>query len=169
MKKFLIDLSQQRRYWVVLILLGLALEAAALYYQYVLNEWPCVLCIHIRVWILGIIALGVIALLVHRWKGMVRLMHGVNILLMIGLVERCWQVLAVERGWVFGNCDMESGLPAWFALDKWFPAIFEVQAACGYTPYILLNISMAEILMAISAALLVFSCTIFSLSWASPN
>lgn len=169
MKKFLIDLSQQRRYWVVLILLGLALEAAALYYQYVLNEWPCVLCIHIRVWILGIIALGVIALLVHRWKGMVRLMHGVNILLMIGLVERCWQVLAVERGWVFGNCDMESGLPAWFALDKWFPAIFEVQAACGYTPYILLNISMAEILMAISAALLVFSCTIFSLSWAAPN
>ena len=117
----------------------------------------------------GIIALGVLALLVHRWEGMVRLMHGVNILLMIGLVERCWQVLAVERGWVFGDCDMEAGLPAWFALDKWFPAIFEVQTSCGYTPFILFNISMAEILMALSAALLVFSCTIFSLNWASTN
>ena len=35
--------SQSKLYWILLITLGLSLEAAALYYQYVLDEWPCVL------------------------------------------------------------------------------------------------------------------------------
>ena len=48
MKQFLINLSMQRRYWAILILVGIALECSALYYQYVLGEWPCLLCIHIR-------------------------------------------------------------------------------------------------------------------------
>ena len=55
--------GQQRIYWVGLIVLGLALEAAALYYQYGLDEWPCVVCIHIRIWILGFVLLGLIALI----------------------------------------------------------------------------------------------------------
>ncbi|MDH3858432.1 MAG: hypothetical protein OEV07_10590 [Gammaproteobacteria bacterium] len=43
MKQFLVNLSTQNRYWVGLILIGIALEGVALYYQYVLDEWPCVL------------------------------------------------------------------------------------------------------------------------------
>lgn len=146
--------SQSRLYWILLITLGLSLEAAALYYQYVLDEWPCVLCIHIRVWISGFIVLAVLALLVGSNRWLTRGLHLVNTVIMAGFVERSWQTLAVERGWVFGECDMESGLPSWFALDKWFPAIFEVQTACGYTPLILFNISMAEVLMVVSSSLL---------------
>ena len=55
-------------YWIFLIVLGLSMEAAALYYQYVLEEWPCVLCIHIRIWILGFVAVAILALLLKQFK-----------------------------------------------------------------------------------------------------
>lgn len=156
--------SQSKLYWILLITLGLSLEAAALYYQYVLDEWPCVLCIHIRVWISGFIVLAVLALLVGSNRWLTRGLHLVNTVIMAGFVERSWQTLAVERGWVFGDCDMESGLPSWFALDKWFPAIFEVQTACGYTPLILFNITMAEVLMVVSSLLLGASLVLLAVS-----
>ena len=150
-------LRQGNLYWILLIILGISLEGGALYYQYVLDELPCVLCIHVRIWVLGFVALAVLALLfdINQWFN--RGFHLINTIIMVGLVERSWQTLAVERGWVFGECDMESGLPSWFALDKWFPAVFEVQAACGYTPLILFNITMAEVLMLVSSGLLLVS------------
>jgi len=161
---FIGQFSHRKLYWILLIFFGLSLEGAALYYQYVLDEWPCVLCIHIRIWILGFIVLGVLALLVGSNRWITRGLHLINSIIMVGLVERSWQTLAVERGWVFGDCDMESGLPSWFALDKWFPAIFEVQTACGYTPLIIFNITMAEVLMLVSSSLLAVSLILLAAS-----
>jgi disulfide bond formation protein DsbB len=150
-------LSQGKLYWILLFILGISLEGGALYHQYVLDEWPCVLCIHVRIWVLGFIVLAILALLFDNNKWLNRGFHLTNSIIMTGFVERSWQTLAVERGWVFGECDMESGLPSWFALDKWFPAVFEVQTACGYTPLIILEITMAEVLMLISSGLLLVS------------
>jgi disulfide bond formation protein DsbB len=84
---------------------------------------------------------------------------------MVGLVERSWNVLAVERGWTFGNCEMDLGMPAWFALDKWVPSLFEVQTSCGYTPLIMFNVTMAEVLLLVSALLLIISAALFFASW----
>ena len=154
---FLKSFSQKKRYWALLLVLGLTMESVALYYQYVLDEWPCVLCIHVRIWISGFIVLSVLALVVKQSRLLNRVFHLSNTLLMIGFVERSWQTLAVERGWVFGDCNMDAGLPPWFALDKWFPALYEVKTSCGYTPFIVFEISMAEILMAVSSGLLVVS------------
>ena len=161
----LINLSMQRRYWAALVLTGFILEASALYYQYVLDEWPCVLCIHIRIWIVAFILLGIVAYFSTHSKSAMRLAHGLNTLLLAGLVERSWKVLAVERGWIFGDCDMDLGMPAWFALDKWLPSLFEVQTSCGYTPLILFNISMAEVLLVFSVLLLIISAVLFFASW----
>ena len=154
-KKF----GERNLYWVTLILIGLTMEAVGLYYQYVLDEWPCVLCIHIRIWILGFIAVAFLALLLNRFKPIIFALHVLNSVMMIGFVERSWQTLAIERGWIFGDCNMDAGLPHWFQLDQWFPLVFEVKVACGYTPFMLFNISMAEILMVISALLLGLSLT----------
>jgi len=165
MKQFLIDLSMQRRYWAILILVGIALECSALYYQYVLDEWPCLLCIHIRMLVFAFILLASIAIFCTQSTLTTRVAHGLNVIIMLGMVERSWQVLAVERGWVFGNCEMDLGMPAWFALDKWIPSLFEVQTSCGYTPLILFNISMAEVLLVFSALLLIMSAALFIASW----
>jgi len=165
MKNFLIDLGRQRRYWALLILAGIALEAGALYFQYALDEWPCVLCIHVRILVLGFILIASLAIFFTQSPAAMRLFHGLNSLLMAWLVERSWQVLAVERGWVFGDCAMDLGMPSWFALDKWLPSVFEVQTACGYSPLILFDITMAESLLVISILLLIISAALFVTSW----
>ena len=167
MTSFFSKLSQQRRYWVALLVIGFTLEAAALYFQYVLDEWPCVLCIHIRIWIAAFMVISLFALLGHRFLIWVRLMHLLTVVSMAGFLERSWQVLGVERGWIFGDCDMDLGMPDWFALDKWIPAVFEVQTSCGYTPLLILNITMAEVLLLISTLLLLLSLTTLVFSWIS--
>lgn len=165
MMQFVKKFSQQRHYWVVLVLIGLSLEATALYYQYVLDEWPCVLCIHIRIWIVAFILIGLIGMFGSRSIILLRTLHLLSVVAMAGFVERSWQVLAVERGWVFGDCDMDLGMPAWFALDKWLPSVFEVQTSCGYTPLILFDITMAEILLLVSALLIVTTSIALVFSW----
>jgi disulfide bond formation protein DsbB len=151
------NVGERNLYWTFLILVGLSMEAAALYYQYVLDEMPCVLCIHIRIWILGFVAVAILAMLLKQLKPIVPTLHILNSLMMAGFVERSWQTLAVERGWVFGDCNMDAGLPTWGQLDLWFPLLFEVKAACGYTPIIAYDISMAEVLMVTSILLLCLS------------
>lgn len=165
MKELLLNLSTQRRYWAALILIGAALEGGALYYQYVLDEWPCVLCIHVRIWVVAFMLLAMVAIFCTNSIVATRIMHFLNVGIMIGLLERSWRVLAVERGWIFGDCDMDLGMPAWFALDKWLPSLFEVQTSCGYTPLIIFDITMAESLVVISALMLITSAAVFTASW----
>jgi disulfide bond formation protein DsbB len=141
-------------YWLALLLLGLAMEGMALFYQYRLDYPPCVLCIHVRIWVLGLMAVAAAALGRRRHPLWVAGLHGLVALLMGGMLERSWQLLGTERGWIFGSCNMDAGLPAWFALDRWFPAVFEVKEACGYTPELLFGVTMAEGLLLLSVMLL---------------
>jgi disulfide bond formation protein DsbB len=165
MQQFLVDLGKQRRYWAFLILAGLALEGGALFYQYVLGEYPCVLCIQVRMLVVAFVLLATVAIFYTESVGAMRFFHGINSLLMGWLVERSWQVLGVERGWIFGDCGMDLGLPDWFALDEWLPEVFEVQTSCGYTPIIIFDITMGECLLVISGALLIISAALFVTSW----
>ena len=162
-------LSSHKLYWGLLFALGLGLESVALFYQHVLDEWPCLLCIQIRIWVLGFTLVALVALFAGSNLWLLRILHLLNSIMMLGLVERSWQTLAIERGWVFGDCSMDLGLPSWFALDKWFPAAFEVQTACGYTPVIVFNITTAEILMVISSALLLVSILLAFVSFCTPG
>jgi disulfide bond formation protein DsbB len=146
MKELLLNLSTQRRYWAALILIGAALEGGALYYQYVLDEWPCVLCIHVRIWVVAFMLLAMVAIFCTNSIVAMRIMHFLNVGIMIGLLERSWRVLAVERGWIL-------------------PALFEVQTSCGYTPLIIFDITMAESLVVISALMLITSAAVFIASW----
>jgi len=84
-------------------------------------------------------------------------MHALVTLIMLGMLDRSWLLLGVERGTIFGSCDMDLGLPWWLAVDKWAPFIFEVKTACGYTPELFLGITMAEALLVFSALMLLLS------------
>ena len=111
MHTMLVNLSRQRRYWLMLLILGIALEAIALFYQYALDYPPCVLCIHIRILVFAFMLLAFLALFCTDSLPTMRLLHGANSLLMMGMVERSWQVLAVERGWTFGLASWIWALP----------------------------------------------------------
>ncbi|MGD2172992.1 MAG: disulfide bond formation protein B [Gammaproteobacteria bacterium] len=169
MKKFLIELSGQRRYWIALMLTGIALEAAGLYFQYLRDEWPCLLCIQVRILVMAFVLLALLAVFFARSRWAMRIFHGLTTLVMLALLERSWQVLAVERGWVFGECDMDLGMPAWFALDKWLPSVFEVKTACGYTPLIVFQITLAEALLVFSVILVIITAALFVASWFDKN
>jgi disulfide bond formation protein DsbB len=74
-----------------------------------------------------------------------------------GLVQRAWLLLGIERGFVQGECSFDLGLPAWLPLDQWFPLMFQVQEACGYTPALPFGLTMAEVLLPFSGILLLLS------------
>lgn len=145
-------IGQSNWYWAGLLLLGILQEAIALYYQYFLHKLPCVLCIHVRIWVMGMVLVAIMALLIRK-RALRNIPQVLTALIMIGLLDRSWQLLGVERGFILGSCSMDPGLPSWFALDKWIPFMFEVQDMCGYTPQLLFGITMAEALLVLSATL----------------
>ena len=148
--------AHSRWYWLVLLVLSLCFISVALYYQYVLEKLPCVLCIHVRIWILGLAVVALNAYVLNsRWFSLVA--HVLTIVIAAGLVERAYLLLGTERGFVFRDCGFDLGLPAWLALDAWFPNLFRVEASCGYTPELLFGITMAEALMVFSSVLLLLS------------
>jgi len=144
-------------YWLALALVSLFAEGAALYYQYALDEYPCVLCIQVRLWVMALIIVSLLVLLLRRLK-VVRLAgHLLTVVIAVGLLERSWLLLGTERGFATGECGFDLGLPAWFTPDTWFPALFQVESSCGYTPEALFCITMAEALIVSSGAFVLIS------------
>jgi disulfide bond formation protein DsbB len=144
-------------YWLALVLIGLSFEGVALFYQYVLDEMPCVLCIHVRLLVLAIILIALAALFLRHFKWPNVLAHLLTVLVAAGLLERSYQLLGTERGFTFGDCGLDLGLPDWLAVETWLPAVFKVQTSCGYTPELLFGITMAEALIVISAVFVLIS------------
>ena len=153
----MINSNRSAWYWGGIALFGISVLLVALYYQYARDEWPCVLCIHARIWVLGVTLIAAIGYFVRHIQPMNVLAQGLIVWMAAGLLERSLLLLGTERGTVFGACNMDSGLPAWFALDKWFPWVFEVQASCGYTPELWPGFTMAEALVGIAVVLMVLA------------
>jgi len=157
----LYKLSASKWYWLGFLFIGIAFEATALFYQYVLEYPPCVLCIHVRIWVLGIILVSLLALAFYKNRLGLLIMQFLMMILTAGILERSYQLLGVERGFITGSCTMESGLPAWFALDEWLPVLFQVWEPCGYTPELLFGITMAELLIVLSVLFFVVNSVLF--------
>ena len=156
----LANMAQSRWYWLALLALGFSLEATALYFQYVMDYGPCVLCIHVRILVLGLMLVMLLALAVHRTQAGGLVAHLLSTMLLAGLAQRAWLLLGIERGFVEGECSFDLGLPRWLPLDQWFPAMFKVWEACGYTPYVLFQVSMAESLLVIFGLLFLVSAVL---------
>ena len=152
-------IARSRWYWLALAALGLSFITVALYYQYVLETLPCVLCIQVRILMLCITFVAFNAFILHNtWSRLGA--YILTVIIAAGLLERSYQLLGTERGFVFGDCGFDLGLPSWFALDTWFPALFRVESSCGYTPELIFGITMAEALMAFSVIFLLISAAL---------
>lgn len=161
MMRKLVVVANNRLWWIFLMVLGVAMIGIALYYQHVLNEWPCVLCIHVRILFLFLIVVGVLALTLFRFRPARLLMHFMVAFIGLAMLNRAWILLGTERGWIEGECSVSLGMPAWFAIDKWLPDVFSAWTSCGYTPVIAFGITMAEVMLVISTLLLVSGLTLF--------
>jgi len=153
----LAGIGKSSLYWLALAMIAFSMEAVALFYQYVLEEMPCVLCIQVRLWVMALIIVALLVLLLRRSGFMPVLGHLLTVVIAAGLLERSYQLLGTERGFVIGDCGFALGLPAWFTPDKWFPTLFRVETSCGYTPELLFGVTMAEALIVMSAIFVLVS------------
>ena len=165
MTNFLTKTSKSVWYWLAILVLGIAMEMVALFYQYQLHYGPCAVCIHVRIYVLGFIVVALLTISVRQYRGLRVIAHLTTLLLSLGLAERAWNLLGTERGFIEGACGMMLGMPSWFALDKWLPSMFEPWEPCGQTPPLLFGISMAEglVVFSVFAILTTAIMTLFAL------
>lgn len=150
--------------WLGLILLSFAMLGVAWFYQYILDEPPCVLCIHFRLLFVVIILFSIIGLLSSKSKiGNILSAFGVFASFAF-MAERAYQLLGTERRFINSECSFGLNFPDWIAVDKWFPSFFQPMTSCGYTPEILFGITMAEALMVFTIVMTLFSLWVFILS-----
>ena len=148
-----------RSLWWAMLILGSGMFAAALYWQYALGEDPCQVCIHARLWVVAIALIGALMLVLPSNRGTG---FGGLVLLLVssmGLGERSYYLYEIENFRGDGSCQFTLGMPDWFAVDRWFPALFEVRNICSYTPEIAFGISMAEALVVISVLIVAISAS----------
>jgi disulfide bond formation protein DsbB len=153
----LYTISLSRWYWLVFIIGSITLMSIALYYQYAREELPCTMCIQVRLWFTLLIIVSVIGLFLRNSRAINTLAQLSVVVVASGLVERSYQLLGTERGFVFASCGVDLGLPAWFAIEDWLPWVYRVETSCGYTPEVIFGITMAEALMALNVLLLIVS------------
>ncbi len=137
--------------WLALLSTSVALEIAALYFQYVLDYGPCILCVQIRAVLFVVILLAAVALILPA----ARKFNSISLIpCTLTFAWFCYQVLGIERGWFEGSCTFEPAFPAWIPLHEWLPSVFEPWELCGYTPEILFGITMAETLAGLAGLFL---------------
>ena len=150
--KILIECNRHLAYWLLMVVCAIVAEGIALYYQYALEDYPCVLCIHIRIWVVGFFLLGLLGLFARKNRLGLLGLNIASLVLSLGLLERSYVLYGTENGWVEGTCAFALNFPAWFAIDHWMPWLFKVEGACGFTPDLWFGITMAEGLLVTGVA-----------------
>ena len=159
----LYSLVSTKLYWIILSIIGAAMLCVALYYQHALGDEPCEVCIHIRIWVSAFTLLSILMLILPSKKTISIIGHLFNLVMVTGLLERCLYISRVEKGLVTDICSFYLNFPNWFALDKWFPAIFEVRNLCSFSPELILGITMTDGLIVIATVLTICSLAALSL------
>jgi disulfide bond formation protein DsbB len=141
-----IPLSQHRFFWLLIALVGLAMEGFALFSQHVWGFQPCNECIYIRVGVAGLILAGMIGATAPRLR-LVRATALVATAVSLSwALYRAFLLVALEQKVSDGaaaGCSRFKGFPAWASLDTWFPAVFEPRGTCGEIVGVFLGWSFA--------------------------
>lgn len=143
-------LTNGRGLWWAVFALSSSLLAAALYWQYVIGDDPCQVCIQARLWAVALGLVGALMLLLPESPVTRLLGLGLTFIASAGMGERAYYLYEIENFRGDGSCEFTLGMPSWFAVDQWFPALFEVRNICSYTPEIAFGVSMAEALIVIA-------------------
>lgn len=137
-------ITRIRLSWLVILVSALGLEATALYFQYVMQLDPCVLCIYERLAVAGIGLAGLIGLTAPGF-GLIRfpayLLWGVSAIWGLSVAM---EHVGVQFGSPDLNCEFFANFPAWLKLDEWFPAVFAPTGYCDDIQWQFLGFSMPQ-------------------------
>ena len=143
---FISNLATKKQAWGLLAFSALALEIAALYFQYGMDLAPCIMCIYQRVAIWAIFFAGVVGYLAPN-QLFVRLVgYGLwgtgaiwGLIVALEHVEMQSATLSL-----FFTCDVTPNFPSWAPLHEWLPALFEATGDCGEISWQFLGYSMPQ-------------------------
>lgn len=141
------NFSKKRLFWYLVAGYFFLMELIALFYQYVLDYYPCALCVQVRAWIWGATFAALATAFVHdkfwlRWAGLT-----LTGLFLGGGFYTSWYAWGVEKGTVISSCTMGAGFPEFMLLDEWIPFLFRADGFCGQSPPMLFGLSMVETLL----------------------
>jgi disulfide bond formation protein DsbB len=144
--KFLSDLTTNSKAWLLLAISALGLELCALFFQYVMNLAPCIMCVYQRVAICAIMLAGLIGFLGCKFLITRIIAYGLWATGAIwGLVIALEHVEMQESsGSLFFSCEFIPNFPTWAPLHEWMPALFEATGDCGEINWQFLGYSMPQ-------------------------
>ena len=155
MLKEIDEITRQKPIWIFLLITALGLELSALFFQYVLELKPCIMCIYQRLAIIGVSASALLP--VVFFNAITRALGYAG-----WLVSSVWGVvIALEHveiqsgdGGGFYSCDIVPNFPQWMPLHEWVPFLFEATGDCSEIVWQFAGASMPKIMV------FVFSCFI---------
>ena len=137
--KLLQQINTSIFYWLVMAVGAIGLEGVALYYQYAIGEEPCVVCIQVRIWVMALyyyrLSLGRQS---EKKPIALRSMNVLGVITSVGLFERSYYLLGVERLWdprwqlrndsgsSLGGFDLEKMVPSYLRSKNamWLYALY---------------------------------------------
>ncbi|WP_261835050.1 disulfide bond formation protein DsbB [Vibrio ishigakensis] len=154
----LYQFSRNRLSWLLLLLVIIALELCALYFQHVMMLAPCVMCIYERVAMFGIGFAAIIGMInpknnVLRFVGLAGWITSSFKGLLLALEHVDYQFNPSP----FKTCDIFVNFPDWAPLNQWAPWLFEAYGDCSKIVWQFLDLSMPQWLVIIFGISLVFS------------
>ena len=73
------------------------------------TTYPCVLCIHVRMLLFALLLIAVVGVFAGPDRGVGMAIMGLSTVIWAWMLERSYQLLGTERGWIMGECQMAVG------------------------------------------------------------
>ena len=151
--KLLSNLCDNARAWQVLAVSALGLELAALYFQYIMDLAPCIMCIYQRVAIWAIFLAGVVGAVAHK-----NIVARLIAFCLLGTGAIWGLIIALEHvemqtsstPFLF-SCDIFPNFPTWAPLHEWIPSLFAATGDCGLISWQFLGFSMPQWMIVVYA------------------
>jgi len=133
-----------RPFWFALLFTALGLEAAALYFQYVMGLDPCVLCVYERLAVAGIALSGLLGLLAPGLLLWRLLCYVIWVASAIWGLTLAMKHVGIQFGTSNLSCEFFANFPAWFKLDEWLPSVFTPTGYCNDIQWQLFSLTMPQ-------------------------
>jgi len=147
------NITTSQKPWLLLAISALGLELSALFFQYVLDLAPCIMCVYQRLAILAIFAAGFIGSLGYQ-----NLLARTSAYILWGIGSIWGLIIAVEHvemqensGSLFFSCEFIPNFPTWAPLHEWIPFLFEATGDCGEISWQFFGFSMPQWMIVVYA------------------
>ncbi len=153
----MIRITKSKTAWLLLALTALVLELAALYFQYVMQLEPCVLCVYERSAVFLIFIAGLLGfinpnILSLRLCGYLLWAGGTIWGLYLSIKHTGIQLGLIKDS---ASCDFIANFPAWMQLDQWIPWLFNPTGYCEDVQWKFFGLSMPQSMIMVNAIYLI--------------